>query len=70
MKRRKPRNPIARALRSPAFRKRIFRSRKIYARKGRTPPGRSTDDPGSARPPGLRAARGKPRYEAALRGGG
>jgi hypothetical protein len=40
MKKRKSRprrrNPIARALRSPALRQRIVRNRKTYRRKGRT----------------------------------
>ncbi len=55
---RKPRNPLARELRNPLFRKRILRSRKTYRRKGRSRQrhGRP-DDPPSARPPGLRAAR-------------
>ena len=60
MKARKPRNPVARQLRSPAWRKRVVRSRKTYRRKGRqTCEDRdSGDNPRCARPPGLRAARG------------
>jgi hypothetical protein len=38
MKARKPRNPIARALRSPRFGKRTVRSGKTYRRKERTRP--------------------------------
>ena len=70
-KRAKTRNPMARQLRAPAFRKRTVRSRKIYTRKGRASDDRADrNTPRCARPPGLRAARGKPRLSAALRGGG
>jgi hypothetical protein len=39
-KKRKPRrhNPAAKALRSPAFRPRLVKSKKAYARKARTAP--------------------------------
>ena len=35
MKPRKPRNPVARALRSPQFSKKVQRNRKTYRRKGK-----------------------------------
>jgi len=60
MKTRKPRNPVARALRAPVFRKRVVRNRKTYTRKGRQA-GEDRDggeNPRCARPAGLRAARG------------
>ena len=59
MKQPKQRNPVARQLRTPAFRKRTVRSRKTYTRKSRA--SKTHDDgntPRSARPPGLQAARG------------
>ena len=40
----KPRNPVARQLRSPAFRKQIVRSATTYRRKERGAP--RPDDPG------------------------
>ena len=50
MKPRNPRNPVARQLRSPQYRKQTVRDRKTYTRKKRVPEKHEADDPPSPDP--------------------